>query len=79
MDLKQGFGQEIMFFWSFYLSRNPEFFFSRKNITNITLIKIRNISWAPNQMISEGLCDAKDLNNSCWKISFAIAGINDIL
>ncbi len=31
------------------------------------------------RMISEGSCDTEDWSNVCWKISFAITGINYIL
>ncbi len=30
-------------------------------------------------MISEGLSDAEDWSNGCWKFSFAITRINHIL
>ncbi len=30
------------------------------------------------RMISEGSCDIEDWNNSCWKCSFAIKGINTV-
>ncbi len=45
-------------------------------------LKFRPVSWAPNQdirMLSEGSCDTEDCSNGCWKFSFAITGINDIL
>ncbi len=31
------------------------------------------------RMISEGSCDTEDWSNGCWKFSFTITGINDIL
>ncbi len=41
----------------------------------LTLIKIRNVTWAPNP---EGSCDTEDWSNGCWKLNFAIMRINNI-
>ncbi len=30
-------------------------------------------------MFSEGSCDNEDLSNACWKFSFDITAMNDIL
>ncbi len=42
----------------------------------------KSYHWALNQhirIISEGSCDTEDCNNGCWKISFVITDLNDLL
>ncbi len=55
---------------------------STKTLSSTTFFNINSIKkyyWVPNhhmRIISEGSCDTKDWNNSYWKFSFAITGIN---
>ncbi len=51
-------------------------------LKSICFQHLKWITWTANQyiqMISEGSYDTKDWSNGCWKISFAITGINHIL
>ncbi len=81
-----------LFFWTFYLSKNPEkkswkikcITLSTKMFSTqlfSTLLIIRNVSWAANQyiiMISEGSCDTEDWSNNTEN-SALITEINYIL
>ncbi len=54
----------------------------RQNYYAFYKLMIRMFSWAPNQhvrMISVLSCDIKYWSNGCWKFSFAITKINNIL
>ncbi len=57
----------MLFFWTFYSSKNPEENVSRFPGAQLFFQKItRNVSWAANQnitMISEGSYDTEDSSN----------------
>ncbi len=65
----------MLFFWTFYSSKNPEMYHSFQSLQNITQqlfskLIIRNVSWAENQfirMIFEGSCDTE-----VWKLVSAM-------
>jgi len=60
----------MLFFWTFYLLKNPEKWVTVSTEFEqvfLTLVTIRNVSWAANhhiRMISEGSCDTEDWSNN---------------
>ncbi len=77
----------MLFFWTFYLSKNPEkkvlWFPQKYEAAQLfsTLMIIRNDSWAAShhiRMISEESCDTEDWSNDAEN-SVLITGINYIL